>query len=376
MADIDLATILADGEYLKRAGDVLVGDIPATGGTPEDVVDQVAAALVDGTGIDIVYDDTANTITVNSTITDTGSTILDGVVAPTPTIGVVGEYYEDKQAGILYGPKSATGYGAEQRIAVAGAPNANLGGFEHSCRVRFARNGRITKIRYQRLSASAATLILSLWDEAGTRVAGPTNVTDAGTATFTHTLATPIPVAAGSIYTASIFAAASGNVPLGNPASVATTTDCTFVGFYRQSGGGFPTSEVTTASYFVEPIFEPDEAWPVTVRQTPVVIARRTIITRTAVSNTGLLVEAGAYLRFTGSNPTYTIPPNSSVAFPIGAVIAGIGTTTAMTLIAGAGVTLVKARTLVTTGAGSAWTAIKVATDTFDLAGDFVDEYG
>lgn len=89
-------------------------------------------------------------------------------------------------------------------------------------------------------------------------------------------------------------------------------------------------------------------------------------------SSTALLGEFGCYLRFTGSNPTYTIPPNSSVAFPVGTFIDGIGTTSAMTLVAGSGVTLVKARTLVTLGAGSGWTAIKVATDTWDLHGDFV----
>jgi len=34
--------------------------------------------------------------------------------------------------------------------------------------------------------------------------------------------------------------------------------------------------------------------------------------------------------------------------------------------------TIVRARTLVTIGAGSGWTLVKVATDTWDLHGDFV----
>jgi hypothetical protein len=91
-----------------------------------------------------------------------------------------------------------------------------------------------------------------------------------------------------------------------------------------------------------------------------------------ATNVTAVSGDAGAYVRSTGASATYTIPPNSSVAFAIGTQIDGIGTAGAMTLIAGGGVTLVKARTLVTVGAGSGWTAIKVATDTWDLHGDFV----
>jgi hypothetical protein len=91
-----------------------------------------------------------------------------------------------------------------------------------------------------------------------------------------------------------------------------------------------------------------------------------------ATNVTAVTADAGAYVRLTGASATYTIPPNSSVAFAVGTQIDGIGVAGAMTLIAGAGVTLVKARTLVTVGAGSGWTAIKVATDTWDLHGDFV----
>ena len=101
-------------------------------------------------------------------------------------------------------------------------------------------------------------------------------------------------------------------------------------------------------------------------------VAQRAIITYTGTAVTGVLTDGGNYLRFTGTNPTYTLPPNSSVAFPVGTQIDGIGTATAMTLIQGAGVTITKARTLVTVGAGSGWTAIKTGTNTFDLHGDFV----
>lgn len=98
----------------------------------------------------------------------------------------------------------------------------------------------------------------------------------------------------------------------------------------------------------------------------------RTINTYSGTSLTGVIGDSAAYIRCTGSNPSYTIPPNSSVAFPVGTQIDGIGTATAMTLVAGGGVTINKARTLVTLGADSGWTAIKVATDEWDVHGDFV----
>ena len=98
----------------------------------------------------------------------------------------------------------------------------------------------------------------------------------------------------------------------------------------------------------------------------------RTVTPYSGTAVTGVLGDAGAYLRFTGTNPTYTVPPNASVAFPVGTQIDGIGTATAMTIIQGSGVTITKARTLVTLGAGSGWTLIKTGTDTWDLHGDFV----
>ena len=98
----------------------------------------------------------------------------------------------------------------------------------------------------------------------------------------------------------------------------------------------------------------------------------RLVIVYTGTAVTGALTDAGSYLRFTGTNPTYTVPPNSAVAFPVGTQIDGIGSATAMTLIQGSGVTITKARTLVTVGAGSGWTLIKTATDAWDLHGDLV----
>ena len=102
-------------------------------------------------------------------------------------------------------------------------------------------------------------------------------------------------------------------------------------------------------------------------------VGPRIINTYSGTAVTAVIGDALAYVRLTGTNPTYTIPPNSAVAFPIGTQIDGTSTATKSTIVAGAGVTIVKARTLVTVGAGSGWTVIKVATDTWDWHGDFAD---
>jgi hypothetical protein len=99
---------------------------------------------------------------------------------------------------------------------------------------------------------------------------------------------------------------------------------------------------------------------------------KRAINTNVSAAITAALTDAGAYVRCTASNPVFTVPPNSTVPFPVGTQIDGVGTISAMTIAQGAGVTVNKARTFVTTGAGAGWTLIKVATDTWDLHGDLV----
>ena len=94
---------------------------------------------------------------------------------------------------------------------------------------------------------------------------------------------------------------------------------------------------------------------------------------QTGTSYTAVLADDGKLVTLdNGSAITFTIPPNSSVAFGIGTQInimqlgAGVATITA-----GAGVTLRSAGTKVkTNGQYSVATCVKIATDTWVLVGN------
>jgi hypothetical protein len=83
------------------------------------------------------------------------------------------------------------------------------------------------------------------------------------------------------------------------------------------------------------------------------------------------LSDGGTYMRFT-SGGTLTVPTNAAVPFPVGTIISGIGTTTTITFAGAGGVTVNKptSRTLTLSENFSSFTITKVATDTWDLAGD------
>ena len=97
------------------------------------------------------------------------------------------------------------------------------------------------------------------------------------------------------------------------------------------------------------------------------------VTTQAGASYTAALADAGTYIRFTSAGAvTFTIPPNSAVAFPIGTVIefeqAGTG---AVSVAAGAGATILSRLGDVTLAGQYAVAALKkVATDTWVLTGD------
>lgn len=95
---------------------------------------------------------------------------------------------------------------------------------------------------------------------------------------------------------------------------------------------------------------------------------------RTEVGSTTLtLADAGGYVRINNAGATtWTVPPNSSVAFAVGTVVAGrqVGAGQ-VTVTPGVGVTLNFPAGTKNKGieAGSSWVAVKVATDVWDIEG-------
>lgn len=84
---------------------------------------------------------------------------------------------------------------------------------------------------------------------------------------------------------------------------------------------------------------------------------------------TPVLDDAGKNVRCTNSSPiTITIPPNSSVAFPVNTVIYfSQGGTGQLSLVAGVGVTVNESSPLTGTLKGQWRAAIKVATNEWDI---------
>jgi hypothetical protein len=94
---------------------------------------------------------------------------------------------------------------------------------------------------------------------------------------------------------------------------------------------------------------------------------------QTGTSYTLVLADSGRYIRHSNASPsTVTVPPNSSVAFPVGTQLhvrqAGAGQ---VTLVQGSGVTLVPpfGGTLALAGQGATVSLVKVATNTWDVLG-------
>jgi hypothetical protein len=97
------------------------------------------------------------------------------------------------------------------------------------------------------------------------------------------------------------------------------------------------------------------------------------VTTQSGTSYTADLADADSYILFTNASPvTFTIPPNTDVAFPIGTVIEfeqqGAG---ALTVAAGAGVTInSRGGDYTLAGQYSPAAVKKVGTNTWTLTGD------
>lgn len=101
--------------------------------------------------------------------------------------------------------------------------------------------------------------------------------------------------------------------------------------------------------------------------------ASAAVSSQSGTSYTAVLADANTFVRFTNASAiSFTIPPNSSVAFPVGTVIeveqAGAG---ALSFVAGSGVTLnSRSSDLTLAGQYAVAFAKKVATDTWTVNGD------
>jgi hypothetical protein len=197
-----------------------------------------------------------------------GTTILNGAGPPTTATGAVGNYYEDRAAQILYGPKASTG--AEQRPTVPGTPDSAIG-WELGNKYTFSMSGYIVRIRYQRQATSASTLTFNIWNnDAGNALVATVSDTRAGQAgPFEVVLPVPVAVPSGGVRTLSC---GSTNTPynsinqtITNSANVTLVTDRMYIstpGSYPGNTGGFTN--------YVEPIFVDGIPWPVSVAQVPV----------------------------------------------------------------------------------------------------------
>ena len=334
--------------------------------------------------------------------------LLSGGTQPDPSWGNPNDLYEDIVNGVLYGPKAGSGWGPQQRPAITGTPNAASGTGELGARYRFGRAGRVVGFRYFRYSGTAVTMTFRVWNDTSQVKLDEVTDTQAGvTAPFTVMLATPIMVLANDLLT---FTFGGSSLPRTSVTpSVTSTADVTFVEMRsHSSANNWPNTAVTTITHFIEPIFEANDPWPVTVRQVPLgteavvgslrfaTVAETITGTSTAlaVHPAGLNAQyipklisinargAGAYTFVLAdqnklvavtdaSLVTLTIPPNASVAFPVGATmdVARLGAG-AVVIAGGAGVTVNATPGLSLRAQYSTCTLIQRAANTWLLVGD------
>jgi hypothetical protein len=205
-----------------------------------------------------------------------GSIIHSGSGPPDASIGVDGDYYVDTETDTLYGPKAsaAGGFGpAERMLPNTTPPSGTSGDYTVGNRFTVATAGRITHLRYWHASACGGiTHALSLWTDAGVKVAGTTDTPAAAFAGWREVvLPTPYVVTPSQVYRVSY----TVNGPVKYSAIAASLTpNLIFNEGYFEYGSSdlFPVNP-GGADYSADVVYEAGsegaETWPVAMQSGP-----------------------------------------------------------------------------------------------------------
>ena len=213
------------------------------------------------------------------------------------------------------------------------ASESDSSAVELGMRFRASQNGSITGLRFFKGPGNTGTHTGSLWSSTGTRLATATFSGESASGWQQVSLASPVPVTAGTTYVASYFAPAGGYSVDRNFFSTVGTTNGPLTalqdgadgpnGLYRYgAGGGFPTGTYLGSNYSVDVVFVPGSTGG-SDTTAPTVTSRVPADGATAVS-TGTTVRA-----------TFSEPVQSAGTFtltgPSGAVPAQVALDTATT---------------------------------------------
>ena len=213
------------------------------------------------------------------------------------------------------------------------ASESDSSAVELGMRFRASQNGSITGLRFFKGPGNTGTHTGSLWSSTGTRLATATFSGESASGWQQVSLASPVPVTAGTTYVASYFAPAGGYSVDRNFFSTVGTTNGPLTalqdgadgpnGLYRYgAGGGFPSGTYLGSNYSVDVVFVPGSTGG-SDTTAPTVTSRVPADGATAVS-TGTTVRA-----------TFSEPVQSAGTFtltgPSGAVPAQVALDTATT---------------------------------------------
>ena len=173
-------------------------------------------------------------------------------------------------------------------LALPQVPSANdTAAVEVGTKITPAADGVITGIRYYKGSANTGTHVGRIYTAVGTKVAEVTFIGESASGWQTATLATPLNVTAGAIYTVSTYAPMGGYAyTSGFFASPYVSGDLTATaGVYRYGAGGtVPTSSWSDSNYWVDVLYvkaNADTTAPVVTGRSPAVDATNVAVDAT-----------------------------------------------------------------------------------------------